>query len=492
LAQNKVANMPSDVSEQKRDFSRWAPWYIGAITLLGIAILLVALTRLPAHRLGLLLFAGMAAIAELGSVELFISSRHSHVSVSSMIALASILALGPFAGVLVYVTSGMMTGVKTAQHGRRLGDGRVAWLRRLAFNTGMFVTAGAAASGVYVLLGGTPERVSQTSNILPLVAAATADTLVNVVILIGVLTLQTGRRPLHIWKQDLAWAAPICIAGGVIGGGVLALAYEMFHWLGLVVFFLPILATTYSLRLYAANMKVVVNQLEEMNRTLYETNLGLLETLGAVIDADDLYTYGHSAQVSVYAGAIAEKMGLSSRAQSLVIRAALVHDIGKVGVMDSLISKPGPLTVDEYHIVKRHPVIGAEIVGRTKGLRELVPLVRHHHERWDGTGYPDGLAGQEIPLGARILAVADCLDAMCSDRPYHPTRHIREVMDTFVKDSGKQFDPQVVKALWAVVEERGPGFLKNSAASVDETRLAGLGSVNTQARYLKKSMLAAG
>jgi putative nucleotidyltransferase with HDIG domain len=483
--------MPSDVSEQKRDFSRWVPWYTGTITLLGIVILLIVLTHLPAHRLSLLVFAGMAAIAELGSVELFINSRHSHVSVSSMIAIASILALGPFAGVLVYVTSGMMTGVKTARQGRRPGNGQVAWPRRLAFNIGMFATTAVAASRVYVLLGGTPERVSQASNILPLVAAATADTLVNLVILIGVLTLQTGRQPLHIWKQDFSWSVPICIAGGVIGGGGLALAYEMFHWLGLVVFFLPVIATSYSLRLYAANMKVVVNQLEEMNRTLYETNLGLLETLAAVIDADDLYTYGHSAQVSVYAGAIAEKMGLSSRAQSLVMRAALVHDIGKIGVMDSIMSKPGPLTVDEYHIVKRHPVIGAEIVGRTQGLQEFVPLVRHHHERWDGRGYPDGLAGPEIPLGARILALADCLDAMCSDRPYRPTRKIREVMDTVAQGSGKQFDPEVVTALFAVVEERGPGFLQNSAASVDRTLLAGLGSVNTQARYLKKSMIGA-
>lgn len=483
--------MLSDVLEHKGDFSRWVPLYTGTIILLGVVILLVALTHLPAHRLNLLLFAGMATLAELGSVKLFISSRHSHVSVSSMIAIASILALGPFAGVLVYVTSGMMTGIKTARHDRRLGNGRATWLRRLAFNTSMFATAAAAASGVYVLLGGTPERVSQASNILPLIAAATVDTLVNVVTLVGVLTLQTGRHPLHIWKQDLAWAMPICIAGGVIGGGGLALAYEMFHVLGLVVFFLPIIATSYSLRLYAANMKVYVNQVEEMNRTLYEANLGLLETLGAVIDADDLYTYGHSAQVSVYAGAIARKMGLSGQEQSLVIRAALVHDIGKVGVMDSIISKPGPLTVDEYHTVKRHTIIGAEIVGRTKGLQEFVPLVKHHHERWDGRGYPDGLAGKAVPLGARILAVADCLDAMCSDRPYHPTRNVRDVMEMLAQGSGTQFDPEVIAALMAVVEEKGPGFLQNSADSVDKARPAEPGSVNLQARYLKKSMIGA-
>jgi HD-GYP domain-containing protein (c-di-GMP phosphodiesterase class II) len=125
-----------------------------------------------------------------------------------------------------------------------------------------------------------------------------------------------------------------------------------------------------------------------------------------------------------------------------------------------------------------------------KGLHELVPLVRHHHERWDGKGYPDGLAGAEIPLGARILALADSVDAICSDRPYRPTRSFREVMAEVPRCSDKQFDPAVVKAFLAVVEEKGQSFFKNSAVTVDRAvLLAGMGTVNTASRYLKKSMI---
>jgi putative nucleotidyltransferase with HDIG domain len=234
-----------------------------------------------------------------------------------------------------------------------------------------------------------------------------------------------------------------------------------------------------------------VNKLEELNRSLDEANLGLLETLSAVIDAYDVYTYGHSTQVAVYAEAIAEKMGLTRDEQAAVVKAALVHDVGKIGVMDSIFSKEGLPTDEEWNLVQRHPIIGAEIVRRTKGLQELVPVVRHHHERWDGGGYPDGLEGEEIPLGARILALADALDAMCSDRPYRRTRSFKEVMEEIAKCSGTQFDPEVVKAFFAVAREKERDFFKNSATMVDRAVLVtGKGSASLGPRYLKKSMVA--
>ena len=334
--------------------------------------------------------------------------------------------------------------------------------------------------------------VFRSSNILPLVGAATADTLANITILIAVLALQTRRRPLEIWKRDFQWATPIAILGGIVGGGILALAYEMFNVVGVAVFLLPVLATSYSFRLYVGNMKGYVDQLEEVNLTLEKANLELLETLGAVIDAYDVYTYGHSTQVAVYAGAFAEKMNLSPKEQAVVVRAALVHDIGKVGIVDSITAKTGKLTTEEYNAMKRHPVIGEEIVGQMTGLQELVPLVRYHHERWDGRGYPDGLEGEEIPVGARILALADTLDAMLSDRPYRATRSFREVMDEVTRCSGGQFDPDAVVAFVAVAEEKDRAFFKNSAATVDGTvRVTGVANVAQGVRYfLKKSMVA--
>ena len=491
MGANSVACVQLGILRKEKDRAQWVRVYTGAITLLGMTIIVAALINFAGDLRGLILFSAMAAVAELFSVELFTSSR-SRVSVSSVVAIAGILVFGPLAGALVHMVSGIMTVVTTTLRSEQPESTRVSPLRRSTFNTGMWVTAAAIAGWVYVLAGGTPGTVSQPSNVLPLLVAGTADTLANLMILIGVIALQTGRRPLHIWKQDFQWAAPVAIAVGALGGGVLALAYEMFQILGLAVFFLPILSITYSLRLYVANMKVYVDKLEQANLVLEEANLGLLETLGAVIDAYDVYTYGHSTQVAVYAAAIAEKMDLLPEGELVVVRAALVHDIGKVGIMDSITSKLGLLTDEEYNLMKRHPIIGAEIVGQMRGLQELVPLVRHHHERWDGGGYPDGLKGEKIPLGARILTLADSLDAMFSDRPYRRTRGFKEVMEEIVECSWAQFDPNVVKAFFAVAEEKGKDFFKNSAATVDRTVRVGRVANFTEGVtfFLKKSMVA--
>ena len=232
------------------------------------------------------------------------------------------------------------------------------------------------------------------------------------------------------------------------------------------------------------------NRLEELNTSLDNANLGLLEALGAVIDAYDVYTYGHSAQVAGYVGALVEKMDLSKEEQALVVKAALIHDVGKIGIMDNIIGKQGPLTEEEKNIMKQHPVIGADIVWRMDGLQGLVPLVRHHHERWDGTGYPAGLAGEEIPLGARIIALADSLDAMSSDRPYRAPLKAQEIKVEISANSGQQFDPKVVQAFQAVLAEFGDDFITNSAAAVENTVLVNeIGNVSQGVRYLKKSMV---
>jgi putative nucleotidyltransferase with HDIG domain len=237
-------------------------------------------------------------------------------------------------------------------------------------------------------------------------------------------------------------------------------------------------------------MRDYVNQLEEANINLEKSNLGLLETIGAIIDADDTYTYGHSTQVASYVAAICEKMALPSKQQEIIVKAALVHDIGKVGVMDTIVSKPSALTDDERNIMKRHPNIGAEILERMEGFLDLVPIVRHHHERWDGKGYPDGLQGDEIPLGARIMAVADTADAMLSDRPYRPTRSLKEVSVEIQRLSGTQFDPQVAEAFIKLLKDKERGFFKNSAATVDQKlRVSEAKKIGIDNRYLKKSMI---
>jgi putative nucleotidyltransferase with HDIG domain len=474
--------------------TRWVLPYTLIISALGLVVFIFAFNNPPEDLVGLVLLSFLAAISEWTGVELFRNSKNSTVSVAMVVAMATLVVFGFFPAVLVQATIAIVSVTKIAiQKPSEIRGQVLSWLRRWSFNIGILVISIFLAGQVYQLSGGLIGDVDHVSNIAPLILAVITNTFVNLSLLIGLVWLQTGLDPIVIFQRDFQWSTPINVVGGILGGGALALAYEMYRLLGVGVFFLPVITLSYSFRVYANNMRGLLNHLEESNNNLDQSNLELLKTLAAVIDAYDLYTSGHSTQVAVYAGAIADKLGLTPEEREQIVRAALIHDLGKVGIAESIISKQGPLTDEEYNIIKRHPVIGADIVKKMKGMETLVPLVRHHHERWDGGGYPDGLSGEDIPLGARILALVDSLDTMCSDRPYRPTMSFMAVVEEVKRCSRKQFDPQVVKAFFSLVDEKSSEYFKNSAAIVDQSLLAnGAGGLSHEIRYLKKSMLAGG
>ena len=467
----------------------WITLYTSTVSLLGIAILVKTCLSLPEDRTGILAFALAGALTELFSVQLFQSGRDTRISVSFVLAIAGIIAIGPAAGILTQAISGLTTMVTTSISSSRQSGGRVNLIRRGAFNMGMFVTSAAAAGWVYQTFSKLiPNPLP--SLIFSLILTVTVSELANAILLMTVIVFQTGQKRSVIWKRDFQWGLQISIVIGVIYGGALAIAYRMFAIPGLLVFLMPVLLTSYSFRLYVRNMKDYVDKLEAANRALDEINLDLLETLGAVIDAYDVYTYGHSTQVAVYAGAIAEKMNIGVKEKENLLRAALVHDIGKIGVMDRIISKQGELTDDERRSICYHPTIGAEIISRMKGLEDLIPLVLCHHEQWDGHGYPCGLVAEAIPLEARILSVADSMDAMLSDRPYRPTLPLKDVREELIRCSGSQFDPRVASAALQLLDEKGPAFFKNSANTVDQNVVSRkLGTVFGWSRYMKKSVV---
>jgi len=419
-------------------------------------------------------FLSMAVLAELISVELFAFTRGSRVSVTGILAMAAILALGPSAGAILAGAAGAATlALKLIQNPGGSRKEYATALRVGLFNTGMFVIATTLAGYAYLLAGGLVGAIIHWSNLPPVLLAVTLNELLNVGILMGVMTIQTGKSVPQLWQQVFAWGVPLGIISGFIGGATLAIAYEITSLLGLLVFLLPILSTGYAFRLYIKNTRAYVDQLETANRDLAqanlnldEANLGLLETLGAVIDAYDMYTFGHSAQTALYVEALAKKLGLPPEQVSLVVKAALVHDIGKIGVSDTITSKPSRLSPEEYHLMQQHPLIGADILRPMSGLQELAPIVRHHHERWDGRGYPAGLAGEEIPLGARILTVADSVDAMLSNRPYRPAHTLEQLRRDVAACSGSQFDPRVAAAMLQLLDEQGPDFFRDSSKTV--------------------------
>jgi PAS domain S-box-containing protein/putative nucleotidyltransferase with HDIG domain len=191
-------------------------------------------------------------------------------------------------------------------------------------------------------------------------------------------------------------------------------------------------------------------------------------SLARAVDARDAYTADHSERMARWAEAVARRMGCSPGEVREVRWAALLHDIGKLGVPDAVLRKPGPLTQEEWEVVRRHPVLGEEILKPVRRLAGVAKLVRHHQERWDGAGYPDGLRGEQIPLGARILAVVDAYTAMTDQRPYRPPRSHEEAVEELRRCAGTQFDPEVVRAFLEVLESEGAGTHSHTPSSPAE------------------------
>jgi putative nucleotidyltransferase with HDIG domain len=197
-----------------------------------------------------------------------------------------------------------------------------------------------------------------------------------------------------------------------------------------------------------------------------ELRAAYVQTVGALaeaVDAKDTYTRGHSERVGVYASKLAREMGFAKDFIERVYIAGLLHDVGKIGVRDAVILKPGPLDSDEYKEIQQHPEVGARILEPVEFLKDIVPCVRHHHEWFDGSsrGYPDRLAGDRIPLPSRIILVCDTVEAMTSDRPYRKALPLEMVFTEITKYSGSQFDPTCVDAFLRLLERAGPDFIRS-------------------------------
>jgi putative nucleotidyltransferase with HDIG domain len=219
-----------------------------------------------------------------------------------------------------------------------------------------------------------------------------------------------------------------------------------------------------TLRRQNQKLRARTLRLVESNRLLEESALEAVESLNATVDAKDPYTAGHSQRVQRIAVALGEELGLERERLDVLRFAGLFHDIGKIGVPDAILTKPGRLTELEYAIVKRHPEDGARIVGRLHALHAAVPAILHHHERWDGNGYPHRLSGAAIPLEAAVVGLADAVDAMTTDRPYSAARSLDDAADEVVRNRGTQFAPVVVDAFVALVERMPELFGTDPAA----------------------------
>ena len=196
-----------------------------------------------------------------------------------------------------------------------------------------------------------------------------------------------------------------------------------------------------------------MNWLDRLRLSPRSHELEPMRALLAAVDARDSYTGSHSVAVAVYAVEIGRRLALSTTAMRQLRLAALLHDVGKIGVPDRILNKPGPLTPEETKVMRRHPAIALNILRSMKGFRGCRAMILHHHERYDGGGYPSGLSGERIPVGARIVAVADAVDTMLSPRSYKPAYAVHEVRNELMEEMGRQFDPLVVGATLAWLED---------------------------------------
>lgn len=224
-------------------------------------------------------------------------------------------------------------------------------------------------------------------------------------------------------------------------------------------------------------MRVLKNmnkELTEANSSILRLNTELFQALAKVFDMRDPYVAGHAAQVAIYAVAIAKEMGLSPDRIEVVRQSAFLHDIGKLAIPETILHKPGRLTQIEYEFVKKHAEIGADLLASTEGLSHLAAYVRHHHECWDGSGYPFGLAGNDIPLESRILNLCDSVESMASDRPYHRGMSTKEIVEEIHHCCGTQFDPVLADVFVKLILRGGSSFVVNSARSVTQQYAASL------------------
>jgi diguanylate cyclase (GGDEF)-like protein/putative nucleotidyltransferase with HDIG domain len=332
-------------------------------------------------------------------------------------------------------------------------------LHTVVYNIGTMALSSLAAASVFTIWEGTGNLGRLIVAAIGLLAGA-----VYFLVNMGLLSFASGveghESPWAVFHERFAWLLPHYVVYGFIGA-VMGIGYESVGLYGLAVFAVPLLLmrktqeaylkhTTKSAQKLREAAETIQSQnvsLEQANKLLRERSTAAMESLSATVDARDSYTAGHSRRVQQLSLAIGRELGLSQAELDLLGHAALFHDIGKLAIPDAILLKPASLTGEEWALMQRHAEEGARIIDRLGFLQDAVPAIRHHHERFDGTGYPDRIAGEEIPLGARIIHVADALDSMLTTRIYRAARPVNEALAEVKDKSATQFCPRCVAAL---------------------------------------------
>jgi diguanylate cyclase (GGDEF)-like protein/putative nucleotidyltransferase with HDIG domain len=404
-----------------------AKLYIGFVVAAGFSCIAYALAHWtcvePYHYV---IYLGMALVAAVLKVSL--PGVSGTMSVSYVFVLLSMMDFSYPETVVVACLSMVLQSV---------------WHTRLRFKpVHLLFSVGSVA--VAVTVGNTVYHVSAGWGqvLLSIAIASTSYFLTNSLSIAAVVALTESKNMRRVWQECYMWTFPYYLVGGAIAA-VISVSNHRLGW-QTTVLGLPVVYVIFrSYRLYLGRLESEKLHAEQMAGL----HLRTIEALALAIEAKDDSTHDHLRRVQIYALELGKRMGLDESQMQALRAGSILHDIGKLAVPEHIISKPGKLTYEEFEKMKIHPIVGAEILDRVKFPYDVVPVVRAHHEKWNGTGYPDGLKGEAIPLGARILATVDCLDALASDRQYRRALPLEDAMAVIVKEAGLSYDPAIVRIL---------------------------------------------
>ena len=382
------------------------------------------------------------------SFNLKVPSINAYISVSEAFVFASVLFFGTPAGTATVVVECLVMALWIRTPGRAT--------YRVLFNVAApSVAIWTSGHAFYWLSGIQPYSKAFTplpTLFLPFLAFTGLYFLVNSWLVAVAVALEKQQSPVGVWWKNFAWLSVNYFSGAYVAALIVTYTKQLdFSALAIIV---PLLVVSYvTFRTAIGRAEDSYHHLAELNR-LY---LSTIETLAMAIDAKDQITHGHIRRVQTYAVGLAKSIGISDdKLLKAIEAAALLHDMGKLAVPEHILNKPGKLTPAEFEKMKLHASVGADILSAIDFPYPVVPIVRHHHENWDGSGYPDKIRGTDIPIGARILSVVDCFDALTSDRPYRPRLSDDEALSILLERRGTMYDPLVVDTFIRVHREIAP------------------------------------
>jgi len=403
--------------------------YLGVLVVTALVLYIYILLNYSIDNIGMFIFwAALAVVVE--SLLIPMPNNTIGVSVGYAINIATIIIGGPMLATTTAGLGFLMRAPKIE------GRGYVHVLNlpphKSIFNVSQSIIVTALMSLIYISIGG---RVGEFG-LGQTIAITLIGALINTSIISGYLSFNSDSKFAETWISNIKGTFPSSLAVGTIGI-IIALAYIGYGYGAVILFFGPLLLARYSFKLYIEMRNLYLSTIQALNKT---------------VEAKDPYTSGHANRVEKFAVELAKAYHLPFESIQNLKTASILHDIGKIGIHDEILNKASRLTQEEYQEIMRHPAIGAEIISKVNFLSDITTIVKHHHERYDGKGYPDGLSGEDIPIEAAILTIADSYDAMTSDRPYRTAMTPEEALSELQKNAGTQFHPELVKVFVSIID----------------------------------------